>query len=287
MPNPPFVSIREDSDDRGCLFLPLSSLVRVLGYLSDYREERQITASLVLVESDPDAETVFWLETVLAWKNVYCLPFCLQLTTPGELCTTGADEGARTTFPRQRREAFDPRGDTVGMPLKPAVELPSFHSRSDHASRVQPWSASLVQPVAAVAASDDAIVAAGDVAGPAIGDSGADKGAPTCQTACPDAGAPHARPDLAAAILAALSDGDGEGGVAAAPMPERVGQNGSGGSGGGDGRDALNFASIAARVRRDPRMAGASSEEFVAALDRLLAASDVLEVAPGVYRAIL
>lgn len=59
-------------DKRSCLFFQLGDLVTAMGTISEFREQRQITAHIAwAINDDPDAESVFWLEVERAWMDVY------------------------------------------------------------------------------------------------------------------------------------------------------------------------------------------------------------------------
>lgn len=189
---------KEDKDDRPCVLLQLSQQVRALGYLSDYREQRQITATQLFVEDDPNAEAVFWLETALAWRNVYSVPYSASVTNHKTLAPpTGPSDGAAA----QAGQSYDRQRQTSHTPVL--------------ADTVSPG-------------------------------------------------------DLEPALLAAISSYN----LDANQLPS------SGAAGGG-----VTFVTAAESVRSDPRFARVTLEQFSSALQHLVASRNVLEVAPGVFRA--
>ncbi|KAJ3163606.1 CST complex subunit STN1 [Geranomyces michiganensis] len=54
--------------------LPLGQLVSVSGRISEFRSNRQVTVDCIIAESDPNVETVRWLEMAELMDTVYCQP---------------------------------------------------------------------------------------------------------------------------------------------------------------------------------------------------------------------
>lgn len=69
----------EESVDNGQEQLNLGQLVTVQGKISVFREQRQLTVDLIYAESDPNTETLLWLETVNLGKTVYRKTFSPSL----------------------------------------------------------------------------------------------------------------------------------------------------------------------------------------------------------------
>jgi len=89
----------DESVDNGQEQLNLGQLVTVQGKISVFREQRQLTVDLIYAESDPNTETLLWLETVNLGKTVY-----------------------RKTFPPSLKESqADKEGLTKEAQLKPAI----------------------------------------------------------------------------------------------------------------------------------------------------------------------
>lgn len=81
--------------------LRIGSMLHVLGKISRFRGERQVTVEQLWLETDPMAECAHWLRARELWQTVYSKPFCIPLGLDRQL-------RASTEPPVDRDQSVEP-----------------------------------------------------------------------------------------------------------------------------------------------------------------------------------
>jgi len=67
----------KDDSDKGLMIPELGQLVSIWGKLSEFRDVKELTVTDIVVQEDPNAEPLYWLEVARLKRTVYSKPFSL------------------------------------------------------------------------------------------------------------------------------------------------------------------------------------------------------------------